>query len=374
MTLALTRRQLLLGLGAAALYGCGRELPLQGTLLSAFENARGEQFIGGVVLGTRHVFGTQVPMRAHGCALDPHDAQRVIFFARRPGTDAFVLRLDTLRAQRLFTTGPGRHLAGHGVFSRDGHWLLTPEHDYETPRGVIAVRDARTGSIAAEIDTHGIDPHEIAWLPDGKLLVANGGILTHPRSFRRKLNIPTMDPSLCVLDATSGACLEQWRLPDHLLSIRHLSVISDGTAVAGLQYEGGRQHAPGIVALYRPGQGLHLLPAPVAEQAVFQGYVASVVLSEPARLIAAACPYGGGFACWSLQGEPKYAGFHPQGEIYGLARLSDGGVIASRRDGAAYRLRDGSLRASPQRLTFDRSALIHWDDHWVALDGGVTAA
>jgi len=91
-------------------------------------------------------------------------------------------------------TGCSRTTASH---------LFTPEYDYERVRGVLAVRDARDLHIIDELDTHGIDPHEVTWLPDGRsLLGANGGIMTHPRNFRRKLNIPTMDPSLCVIDST----------------------------------------------------------------------------------------------------------------------------------------------------------------------------
>jgi uncharacterized protein len=361
----LNRRELLLavaGLAASALQGCSSE-PARGQLLSAFENARGEHFIGGVELATRQIFGAPVAMRAHGCTPDPVDPQRVMFFARRPGTDGFELRLDTLRARRLFSTGDGRHLAGHGLFSLDGQWLLTPEHDYETPRGVIAVRDSRNGNIAAEIATGGIDPHEIAWLPDGRLLVANGGILTHPRTFRRKLNLASMDPSLCVLELANGTCLEQWRLPDHQLSIRHLAVCSDGSAVAGLQYEGDRRRAPSVVAWYRSGAGLRLLAAAPADRARMQGYVASVLVSESAQLIAAACPFGSGFACWSLQ-QQHYLGWHGAGEIYGLAQLANGLVMGSNRDGSACSLSGDSLR----HWWFDRSEQIRWDDHWVAHD------
>lgn len=361
MSSAITRRDFLLGslslASLSALPGCTPEL--RGTLFSAFENGSGEQYIGGVELASRRVFGARVAMRAHGCALDPRDPQRVVFFARRPGTAGFELRLDTERARQIFSTGAGRHLAGHGVFSHDGRWLLTPEHDYDTPAGVISVRDSRDFRVVAQLDTHGIDPHEIAWLPNGRLLVANGGILTHPRSFRRKLNIPTMDPSLCVLDVERNACMEQWRLPDHLLSIRHLGVAGDGSAVVGLQYEGEPQRAPAVAAWYRPGQGLTLLTAPPREQLRFRAYVASVALSESANLLAAACPFGNGFACWSLQ--QQYLGFHEVGEIYGLAGLDGGAVLASRRDGSAYELMQNTARP----LAFDRSPLIHWDDHWV---------
>lgn len=353
-----------LGLAGAAMLGL-REPKRSGTLLSAFEDVRGDQYVGGLTLDTRRVFGARVPMRAHGCAVDPRDPQRVIFFARRPGTQAFELRRDTRKVRTILQTPSGRHLAGHGVFSADGQWLFTPEHDYERARGVVSVRDVRDFRIAAEIDTQGIDPHEVAWLPDRRsLLVANGGIMTHPRTFRRKLNIPTMDPSLCVIDATTGRCNEQMRLPDHLLSIRHLAVAADGTAAVGLQYEGEPADAPGIVALYSPRAGLALLQAPDAERSRFHGYVASVTVSTGQQLIAAACPYGHGLACWSLR-DRTYLGFVPAAETYGVSRLADGTVMASQRDGTAYGVDKTPLRS--HFLKLDSDITLRWDDHWVAV-------
>lgn len=364
--MTLSRRKFVLAATALAAGGvlfASRSKAHTGTLLSAFEDARGDQYVGGLSLRDEKVFGARVPMRAHGCTVHPIDPNRVLFFARRPGTQAFELDRTTLRVRTVFTTQPGQHLAGHGAYSADGLFVFTPEHDYERSRGVVVVRDARTFAVVGEMDTHGIDPHEIAWLPDGQsLLVANGGIMTHPRTFRRKLNIPSMDPSLCVLDANSGECKGQWRLPDHLLSIRHVAMTSDGTTAIGLQYEGNKAQAPGIVALYRASQ-LRLLTAPAEETRRFQGYVASIAISETHDLIAAACPYGGGVACWSLRDE-RYIGFISAAETYGLSRVDDGSILASQRDGTAYDLDETRLRS--QFLTVSSSQPIRWDDHWVA--------
>lgn len=241
--------------------------------------------------------------------------------------------------------------------------MFTPEHDYERVRGLISVRDARDYRVLAEVDTKGIDPHEIAWLAGPRrLLVANGGILTHPRSFRRKLNIDTMDPSLSVIDAASGACLEQWRLPDHLLSIRHLSVASDGSAAVGLQYEGPREHAPSVVALYRPAHGLALLERPERFQAQMNAYVASVCLSEADDLIAASCPHGHGIACWSKRTQ-RFLGVVPAREAYGLSAGGDGSIYVSQRDGEAFAINKARLRS--QFLDVISAQPIRWDDHWV---------
>jgi hypothetical protein len=371
-----SRRQVLLAsaslsaVAAGGLLFSSKSNARTGTLLSAYEDARGDQYVGGLSLKDENVFGARVPMRAHGCAVHPTDPNRVLFFARRPGTQAFELDRATMQARTVFTTETGRHLAGHGTYSADGSLILTPEHDFERARGVVVVRDARNFAIVGEIDTNGIDPHEVAWMPDQRsLLVANGGIMTHPRSFRRKLNIPTMDPSLCVIDAASGQRKEQWRLPDHLLSIRHVSMTSTGITAVGLQYEGDdKNKVPGIVALYRPAQTgkpaqFSLLTAPAEGVPKFQGYVASVAISEAHDLIAAACPYGNGVACWSISDE-RYLGFIAASETYGLSRVADGSILASQRDGTAYGLDESRLRS--QFLQIASSQPIRWDDHWVA--------
>lgn len=328
----------------------------KGLLLSAYEDFRGLQYIGGIDLATLKIFGVQIPMRAHACDVDPRDTQRVLFFARRPGTDAFELHLDTGVMFRAFTTPAGRHLAGHGLFSRDGQWLFTPEHDYEHARGVIAVRDARNFRIVAELASGGLDPHEVVWIGD-ELLVANGGIMTHPRSYREKLNIPTMDPSLCRLDARSGRCLEQLRLPDHLLSIRHLSVASSDHAVAGLQYEGDQQRTPGLVAEYRKGLGLRLLPTPPADLQQSKGYVASVLADLQCNRVFAACPRGTGVYSWRLD-TGEFAGVITAREVYGLSQGRDGEPFASQRDGTALSLAGAKARA------IAASERLRWDDHW----------
>jgi len=172
-----------------------------------------------------------------------------------------------------------------------------------------------------------------------------------------------------VIDAASGERKEQWRLPDHLLSIRHVSMTSTGITAVGLQYEGDdKNQAPGIVALYRPAQAneqaqFRMLAVPAADIPKFQGYVASVAISETHDLIAAACPYGNGVACWSISDE-RYLGFIAASETYGLSRVDDGAILASQRDGTAYGLDETRLRS--QFLKISSSQPIRWDDHWVA--------
>ena len=61
-------------------------------------------------------------------------------------------------------------------------------------------------------------PHEIRLLPQGDtLVVANGGIETHPDSGRSKLNLPTMRPNLAYI-TIDGALKDRVAPPDDFVS------------------------------------------------------------------------------------------------------------------------------------------------------------
>ena len=86
-----------------------------------------------------------------------------------------------------------------------------------------------------------MEPHDIALLGDGRtLIIANGGIRTHPDSGSDELNLAEMQPSLLYVDTETGDLVEQQRLPPalHQLSIRHLAIAGNDTVVFGCQIAG----------------------------------------------------------------------------------------------------------------------------------------
>ncbi|MGF1630772.1 MAG: DUF1513 domain-containing protein [Kiloniellaceae bacterium] len=153
-----------------------------------------------------------LPERGHGAARRPGRREAVVF-ARRPGR--FALAFDPFSAApaKRFDAMAGRHFYGHGVFSPDGRWLFACENDYDNARGCIGVYDAAAGyRREGELEAYAIGPHEIVLLSNGRtLVVANGGIQTHPKAGRRKLNIDTMQPSLAYIDSESGTLSAIWR-------------------------------------------------------------------------------------------------------------------------------------------------------------------
>ena len=237
------RRRRLLGLGAAAVALAAARARADAP---SSERARwlstarvGEDAFRAVALDAdgRRVAEAPLPSRAHGLAV--HAGRGIgCAFARRPGEWLCTFALDDVAAARFVDTAPGRRLSGHGVYSRSGRWLYTTENDIDRGRGVIGVRDAADGyRRVAELDTHGVGPHELVRPPGTDLLVvANGGIATHPDhgGGREPLNLRTMSPSIVVVDAAEGARRERL-LSRHALAPEHHRISPRHLAVDGAQ-------------------------------------------------------------------------------------------------------------------------------------------
>ncbi|MEL6318445.1 MAG: DUF1513 domain-containing protein, partial [Pseudomonadota bacterium] len=152
------------------------------------------------------VFEIDLPARGHAAAAHP-SRPLAVAFARRPGRYALVIDCARARLLARLEAPAGRHFYGHGAFDRDGDRLFTTENAYEPGVGRVGVWDA-TGGFArmGEWASGGVGPHDALFDPaSNQLVVANGGVQTHPDSGRSKLNLPTMRSNLARLDARDGA-------------------------------------------------------------------------------------------------------------------------------------------------------------------------
>lgn len=241
----------------------------------------------------RIVASVPLGARAHGAA-SHRQSQRACLFARRPGM--FMSTFDRRNPGAHVITEPvsGRHFYGHGTYSQDGKLLYATENDYDAMRGVLGIYDASNGyQRLGEMDTAGVGPHEVVRVPGTSLLlVANGGIHTHPDSDREKLNIDTMEPNLSLIDARDGKVLARHVLPAelHQVSIRHLACADDGVVWFAGQYEGEELATRGLAGAmsieqsqrsFRAGlssEGLTLVDVPESLQARMSCYVSSVAV------------------------------------------------------------------------------------------------
>ncbi|MCG8493410.1 MAG: DUF1513 domain-containing protein, partial [Sneathiellales bacterium] len=220
-----------------------------------------------------------LPSRGHGLVFSAKRDQ-ILVFARRPGRYLGLWNFQNSAKPIFISAATGRHFYGHGCFSKGQDTIFATENVFDEERAVIGRYQLDEGQIKriGEWDTGGIGAHEILLSQDGKsLIVANGGIATHPNFPRQKLNIPEMHPSLCYLDPENGDIEEQVFLPGslHKLSLRHLAQDSQGRVWFGGQYQGGKKRDVPLIGWHKRGRNPVMLDLPVIKETVFSGYVGS---------------------------------------------------------------------------------------------------
>lgn len=236
-----------------------------------------------------------LPDRGHDLTFSPRTGQAVVF-ARQPGTFAVVFDPGGKRPAQTLGSIERRHFFGHGAFSPDGRLLYATENDFEAARGVIGIYDATNGFVRiGEFDTFGVGPHEVLLSADGTtLVVANGGIETHPDFGRTELNLETMDPSLVFIDAASGGLIGQLRLAAelHQLSIRHLAFDAMGRVWFGCQVRGAPETRPQLIGYATREGEIKLIELPDDALGKLGNYVGSVAASRDGALVAVSSPEG----------------------------------------------------------------------------------
>lgn len=337
--------------------------------VSARATANGEFRVSGFTPDGEPVFDLPLPARGHSFAL--HPGRRIaVHVARRPGGFAQVLDLDRGAAVVDIAPPENRRFYGHGVFAPDGRLLYTTENDFDGERGVLGVYDAKDGyRRVGELPTHGAGPHDINILSDGEtLVVANGGIVTHPDFPRLKMNVPTMKPSLVYMNRRDGRLLKSVQLsPDlHQVSIRHVAVGRDDTVAFASQYVGPAGDLVPLVGTHRGDGKPRLLAGPDDVLRAMNRYTGSTVFDREGRVFAVSSPRGNIYTFWdagtgkqlSSAGVPDGSGIAPAPRAATfLASSGRGGVmLIDARSGESRRISSGFLDHS------------HWDNHMIDVE------
>jgi len=328
-------------------------------LLSARDDADGGHYAVGYRIDGSLAFSTPVAQRCH--AIVEHPQQPIaLFVARRPGTESYLIDLRDGRLLQTLHSRHDRHFYGHAVIHRSGEWLYATENDTTQPgRGLLGVYRFVGERLEhfGELSTHGLGPHELAWMPDGEtLVVANGGIRTEAES-RVDMNLDAMEPSL-VLMGRDGMLISKETLAQPMNSIRHLAVASDGTVAACQQFMGSGDDVAQLLAVKRPGEGF--MPFPVSDEQLLSmgNYTASVAINDTLRLVALTAPRANRFFVWDLDtAEVKVDA--PMPDCAGVAAVQGGFVVTSGQGRCRYySAREGQWLGTPLALP---SA--HWDNH-----------
>lgn len=292
-----------------------------------------------------------LPGRVHGLCHSAANGLSVAF-ARRPGTFAVIFDAKKSVEPRIIAATEGRHYFGHGAFSPDGRLFYASENDFDANAGVIGIYDCISGfERVGEVPAHGIGTHDITVTADGLLVIANGGIETHPDFGRTKLNLDHMEPSLVLAEARTGALIEKHTLPPELkqLSTRHLDVAADGRIWFACQHEGPRTDRPPLVGYFAKGVPVSYVHLPDETTDRLGNYVGAIAVNRAQGLVGIASPKNGLWAV--LDGK--------DGRLLSETTLPDAAGIAPSPK---------SFAVSSYRGDFlDRNTEIAWDQHIIRL-------
>lgn len=303
---------------------------------SCIKQANGD--FGAIILNERAELITQIdlPGRGHAVIFE-RNSKRAVAFARRLGNFAIVFDVAGSAPPRTIIAPDGRHFYGHGVFSPKGNLLFASENDFEATVGKIGIYDVTNNFIRiGEFDSHGIGPHEILLMPDGKTMaIANGGIETHPDFGRAKLNLSSMQPSLVFLNTETGDLIEKHVLPEDMsrLSIRHLAATPDNGVIFGCQFEGPKSDGPPLAGRCDIGEGIRLWPA--VPDNLLANYVGSVAVTKDGKHAAISSSKGGVFIIFDTRNGTVVKTCRMEG-CGGLTTIRKG-VVASSSRGALKR-------------------------------------
>ncbi len=331
----------------------------QPLLLSARDDAQGQHYAVGYRLDGQAQFTTAVAQRCHDISTHPY-LPMALFVARRPGTQSYLIDLRDGRLLQTLDSPADRHFYGHAIFHHSGDWLYTTENDSREPgRGVLGVyrRQAQRFVRDHELSSHGIEPHQLAWMPDGEtLVVANGGIRTEAAS-RQALNLDAIESSLVLLQR-NGQLLSKEQLAQPLNSVRHLAVARDGSIVTAQQYQGDSGDPSALLAIKRPGQAFQPFPLGEAQHLAMHQYCASVAIHDELRLVALSAPRGNRFFIWSLDNAALQAEVSLN-DCAGVAPAKEGFVVSS-GIGRCRLFNCQGATISSQSLTLPAGL---WDNH-----------
>ena len=304
----------------------------------------------------------QLPDRGHDCVFRP-DGRQLVVFARRPGTFMYVIDVASRQLLHQHAAAAARHFYGHGCFNAQGTLLYVTENDYARARGVIGVYDVQKGyERVGEFDSHGIGPHDIVRQNDNAtIIVANGGIETHPDTGRDKLNLQNMRSNLSVINRHTGELLQQFDLPAELkqLSLRHMALDAQGDCYFGGQYEGAEHNHPPLLGVLRHNGDFSIWQTPHTLRLPMNNYVSSICTVPGHPLLLASSAKGGvALLCNTIDGGVEQV--FNLNDCSGVAALNDRLYISDGFGHLSQFTNNTDHWANGPSL---RIPDIHWDNH-----------
>lgn len=335
-------------------------------IVSPFRNRDSDNFGVAVMAqdgGLRRV--ESLPGRGHSCLYNKA-SQQLLTFARRPGRFIHVLDLSGARSSMEVASMGGRHFYGHGCFNAAGTRLYATENDYDAARGMVGVYDVTNNyQRIDEFPSYGVGPHDMFLMQDGvTLLLANGGIETHPSTGREKLNVLEMRSNLAFIDSRSGELVNTLDVSDEYpqLSLRHLSKGVAGESYIAGQYQGAAEDTPPLVGTITASGRLELWDIPKASLVRLKSYISSIQAIPNTALVAITSSRGNVALLWDTRNK-RVDRLIELRDVSGVATLAST-LYMSEGTGDLHSVQRGELR----RLASHSESAIQWDNHMMTFE------
>jgi hypothetical protein len=127
----------------------------------------------------------------------------------------------------------GWHGGGHAQFLNGGKTVILSERAPPAPVGSgglephfgrLTIRDPETLKIAESYSTHGIDPHDIRLIDDGKYIVAaNYGSVVSPKTGQHTVPRHVVEACVTVIEVSSGKLVDKQKTGAGEIELRHLA-------------------------------------------------------------------------------------------------------------------------------------------------------
>lgn len=307
-----------------------------------------------------------LPGRGHSCIFN-RITQQLVTFARRPGRFIHVLELSASRPPLEVASVAGRHFYGHGCFNKSGTRLYATENDYAAARGIVGVYDVTNNyQRIDEFPSYGVGPHDMFLMQDGTtLLLANGGIETHPSTGREKLNLLEMQSNLAFIDSRSGQLVHSIDVHSEYpqLSLRHLSKGQQaGESYIAGQYQGAAEDLPPLIGTITAYGRLVLWNIPKSSLVRLKSYISSIHAIPGTSFVAITSSRGGVVLIWDTQNK-RVERMIELRDVSGITTLAST-LHISDGTGGLYSAQHGVLR----QLATSGEGITQWDNHLMAMD------
>ena len=163
----------------------------------------------------------------------------------------------------------------------------------------------------------------------------------------------------------SGKKIDEYRLDNNQLSIRHLTVSKSGDVGVATQFQGELSKRPpvSLVAWQHSGGELNRLPMPKSLTKHLKGYIADIAYDDKNHQLAVTAPRGNQVLVWDLTSNSLIQQFdirEPSGIDYHNSQF-----ILSNAQGAIYTIKKDGTSHTLNRLFTDKN--ITWDNHLITL-------